>query len=226
MKKILLFITAVLFINNGMAMSSSPSSKGFSNTISSIPPKIEARMLKYTWHPGCPVSLRDLAYIQLSYWGFDHKTHQGSLIVNKELAHEVVAIFHSLYKHKFPIQRMELMDDFNGNDDAAMKVNNTSSFNCRAVTGKPGEFSQHSYGRAIDINTLINPYIKGKVVLPPDGSQFTDRKKPYPGKITKESLIYKEFIKHGWDWGGSWYDLKDYQHFEKRANGERRNPYG
>ena len=121
---------------------------------------------------------------------------------------------------------MRPMGAFNDDDEAAMAANNTSSFNCREVTGQPGVYSQHSYGRAIDINPLINPYVKETLVLPANGSQFVDRDISYPGKITKDSLIYREFVKHGWDWGGSWYDVQDYQHFEKRANGERRNPYG
>lgn len=193
--------------------------KSFKSTIHSLPVSIQKQMKKYTWHPGCPISLNDLAYIRLTYWGFDHKPHQGELIVHKTLAPDIVEFFHNLYLHQFPIQRMELMDKFRGNDDAAMAANNTSSFNCRAVTGKPGLFSQHSYGSAIDINTLINPYVKGKTVLPPNGIAFADRTKPHQGKITKNSIVYKEFIKHGWTWGGNWKDLKDYQHFEKKLAG-------
>jgi hypothetical protein len=198
----------------------------FKSEITSIPTDTQKIMEKYTWRPGCPVPFDDLAEVKLSYWGFDQKAHQGILIVNKQLAAEVVSIFEAAYYHQFPIERMETMDTFKGDDDAAMAVNNTASFNCRAVTGKPGCFSQHSYGRAIDINTLINPYVKGDRVLPPAGKKYVDRTKNYPGKIIKDSFIYNEFIKRGWDWGGNWHDLQDYQHFEKRANNEKRDVNG
>lgn len=200
--------------------------EAFKSNITTIPLPIENRMKRYTWHEGCPLSLSKLRYVQVSYWGFDNKTHLGALIVNKSLAKETVQIFKSLYEHKFPIERMQLMDDFKGNDDAAMAVNNTSAFNCRAITNKPGVFSQHSYGRAIDINTKINPYVNGKRILPASGAAFVDRSKPFPGKIVKNSFIDKLFIQYNWDWGGNWYDLQDYQHFEKRARGKKRNPHG
>lgn len=227
--KILLYllITSMLCPTSIFAQNSDTHvSADFKGNISFIPSTIQKRMKLYTWHEGCPLPLNDLRYVTLSYWGFDKKSHIGSLIVNKSLAKEVVQIFKSLYFQQFPIERMELMDAFKGNDDDAMAANNTSSFNCRDLTGQPGTFSQHSYGRAIDINTKINPYIDDSLILPPNGSKFVDRSKPYPGKIMKNSLIYKLFIKHGWDWAGNWYDVQDYQHFEKRANGEKRNPYG
>lgn len=198
----------------------------FKSSITNIPPPIKQQMLQYTWRQGCPVPIKDLAYLQLSYWGNDNKHHTGELIVNKTLAKEVVALFKTLYENKYPIAQMQLIDVFKGDDDASMSANNTSAFNCRPVTNRPGEYSQHSYGRAIDINPLINPYVKGNLVLPKAGSAFVDRNKPYKGKITRDSFIYQQFSNNGWDWGGGWFDLQDNQHFEKRAQGEKRNPYG
>ncbi len=198
----------------------------FHSEITPIPATIATQMQHYTWHEGCPVPLEQLAYIQLSYWGFDNKPHTGKLIVNQELAQEVVAIFKELYQHHFPIQRMELMDAFYGDDAASMAANNTSAFNCREVTGRAGEYSQHSYGRAIDINPLMNPYVKGHIVLPPEGTAYIDRTQPAPGQIVKGDIVYQLFTQQGWDWAGDWFDLQDYQHFEKRAHGKKRNPYG
>jgi hypothetical protein len=97
---------------------------------------------------------------------------------------------------------------------------------CREVTGQSGIFSQYSYGRAIDINPQINPYVKDNIVLPENGSNHVDHNNPEKGKITHHSLIYKLFIEHEWDWGGNWHDLQDLQHFEKRANGKKRDPNG
>lgn len=209
-RKILLAIISATLASGSLA------EPGFSYQISPIPPQIQAVMQHYTWHPGCPVPLTDLAYLSLSYWGYDRHQHQGALIVNKKLAKEVVAIFRDLYAQKFPIERMQLMDDFKGNDDAAMAVNNTSAFNCRAITGKPGTFSLHSYGMAVDVNTLVNPYVKGNYVAPPAGRAYLDRTRAARGMIVERDGVYWAFISRGWKWGGDWASPEDYQHFEKK----------
>jgi hypothetical protein len=198
----------------------------FKSSVQSIPQRVLIQMQRFTWHKGCPVPLHQLAYVKLRYWGFDQQPHTGVLIVNQALVPDVIHIFKALYQQNFPIQRMQLMDDFKGDDDKATQANNTSAFNCRAVTGHPGIYSQHSYGRAIDINPLINPFVKGRSVSPIQGLPHVDRALEEPGKITQQSLIYRLFSQHGWDWGGHWVDVQDYQHVEKRAHGERRNPYG
>lgn len=197
-------------------------------TLLELLPEIYKNMDTSTWPAGYPVPINGLAYLKLLYWGFDDKEHVGGLIVNKELAKDVLEIFLELYKNKFPIEQMRPMYEFKNNDDASMEANNSSAFNCREVTGQSGIFSQHSYGRAIDINPRINPYVKESknLVLPESGREFVDRNKPERGKITRESLIFTLFTTRGWDWGGNWKDLQDFQHFEKRANGEKRDPNG
>ena len=224
MFKALLSLLTILCLCTGAY--SHASTTTFKSSIQDIPLNMQTQMKKYTWHPGCPIPLNQLAYVQLSFWGFDHQSHQGVLIVNKDLANEVVAIFKKLYQHHFPIKSMLPIEVFKGNDDASMAANNTSAFNCRDLTNKPGLFSQHSYGRAIDINPLINPFLDGQQVLPAQGLNFLNRNKPAPGKIIKKDYVFKLFTQKGWDWGANWYDVQDFQHFEKRANGEKRNPYG
>ena len=209
------FLMGCLVLGVSLPLMSAAGSRAFTAAISPIPPHIAAEMQKYTWHPGCPVGLGQLAYVRLSYWGFDQAPHQGELIVNKQLATEVVAIFKILYRAHFPIERMQLMEVFKGDDDAAMAVDNTSAFNCRAITNQPGTFSWHSYGNAIDINSLINPYVKGEQVLPPEGRRYLDRSKPVPGMIVHGDLVYQAFVQRGWQWGGDWESRQDYQHFEK-----------
>lgn len=185
-------------------------------SVSPIPTSIQAKMRQTTWRPGCPVALKDLRYIQLNYWGFDNKMHQGVLIVNRRLSKDVVIIFGKLFRAHFPIQRMEPMYRYHGNDEKAMEANNTSGFNCRTVTGTKNTYSQHSYGRAIDINTRINPYVKDGNVQPKNARAFLNRDKQDKGMITKNSQLYRIFHTYGWDWGGDWHALKDYQHFEQR----------
>lgn len=188
----------------------------FTPLIEPIPKALQNKMLGKTYKSSCPVLLKDLRLLTLPYWGFDAKTHKGQLIVNKYIATETVTIFEKLYQQKFPIQRMQLMVEFNGNDELAMAQNNTSAFNCRPITGKRKQFSKHAYGLAIDINTRINPYIKGKTILPHNASQYVSRKTPMKGKIINNDFVYQLFISNGWHWGGDWQSLKDYQHFEKK----------
>jgi hypothetical protein len=168
-----------------------------------------------TWHAGCPVSPDDLRQLTLSYWNFDSKPVTGILVVHKEVAEEVNQIFRDLFHHGFMIEKMAPVEDYGGNDDASMAANNTSAFNCRDVTGQPGKFSNHSWGRAIDINPLTNPYVKGSKVLPPTGSQYADRTRVFPGSILADGFAVGRFARAGWQWGGGWTDPKDYQHFEK-----------
>ena len=186
----------------------------FEASIENIPDNIQQRMAP-TLNPGCPIQLKDLAYVTLSYWGFDDQTHTGVLIVDRSVATQVVEIFKELYLAKFPIARMEPIYLYDNDDDKSMLANNTSAFNCREKTGLPGTFSVHSYGRAIDINPLMNPYIKGNVLLPATAQSYVDRNMAKPGMIIKDDIAYRAFISHGWTWGGDWTSLKDYQHFEK-----------
>lgn len=191
------------------------SSDGFVGKVDKIPLNVARLMQKYTWHKGCPVGINDLSYVTLSYWGFDHETHTGEMIVNKYLASEVVKIFHELYLKKFPIEKMRPMYLYKGDDDAAMADNDSSSFNCRTMTDYPDKYSIHSFGGAIDINTKINPYENKGQVLPPAGSKYLDRAHYQPGMIQDNGVVVKAFAKYGWVWGGSWPKFKDYQHFEK-----------
>lgn len=188
-----------------------------------IPETVITKMQGVTWHQRyrCP-SLKTLSYVKLSYWGFDHKTHQGVLIVAKRIAPQVVTIFKQLYHHKFPIYSMKPLYEFNGNDKLSMESNNTSAFNCRLLTGKKKSLSLHSYGLAIDINPLVNPYIRGDTVLPSNHIQTKKTAKPAEGKILYGDYVYSTFTKYGWSWGGDWCGMKDYQHFEKRRTLRKR----
>ncbi len=173
------------------------------------------KMHATTWHPGCPVPIEDLRQVTVRYRNYKRQPASGILIVHKDLAEDVAAIFEDLYEKDFLIERITPVEEYGGSDDASMAANNTSAFNCRDVTGRPGRFSNHSWGRAIDINPLTNPYVKGDYVAPPAGRAYLDRTKSYPGGIRKRSYIVERFKKSGWTWGGDWNDLKDYQHFEK-----------
>ena len=182
---------------------------------SALTVELRQKLQGSTWHEGCPVEPRNLRELKLSYWDFGGRPANGTLVVHKDAAAEVALIFRELFRHGFLIERMEPVENFGGSDDRSMEANNTSAFNCRDVTGQPGKFSNHSWGLAIDINPLTNPYVKDQTVLPLPGRAFLDRSRAYPGAVLAGSYSVKLFRSHGWTWGGSWQDRKDYQHFEK-----------
>lgn len=165
--------------------------------------------MRSSWRPGCPVPLAGLRYVTLTYQGFDGRAHTGELVVRRDLARAVVSAFRRLYAQRFPIRRMRLVDDYRGNDNASMNANNTSAFNCRAVTGGSA-WSQHSYGGAIDINPVQNPYVTGSNVAPTQGASYVDRTPLRRGMFTPAAR--SAFTDLGWGWGGRWRSLKDYMH--------------
>lgn len=102
----------------------------------------------------------NLSTLKIPYRDYNSHRQIGTLVVNKEIAEETKGLFKKLYDHHFLIEKMIPIDNYGADDDASMADNNTSAFNCRDTTGRPGVFSNHSWGRAIDINPLTNPYVK------------------------------------------------------------------
>lgn len=174
-------------------------------------------MENVTWHPGCPVPLEHLRRVEVPYFTPKGETLRGALVVHKDIAAEVGTIFAELHAIRFVIEEISPALTKHGKDDALMRSNVTSAFNCRPITGGKG-FSRHSYGRAIDINPLWNPYIKGNKVLPVEAPDFArpPRDHSAPGMIYPGSPIVKIFKKRSWTWGGHWKRVKDYQHFESQ----------
>ena len=165
-----------------------------------------------SWRPGCPVPVEDLRVVSVTHWGFDDEAHQGELVVHADWAAPIASVMEELFINRFPIERMERVDVFQGDDDASMAANNTSAFNCREVSRRPGVWSQHAYGTAIDINPVQNPYIlRNGTVLPPGA--LTDRSEEHKGLIGPDSIVVAAFADIGWGWGGTWSGVLDYQHF-------------
>lgn len=191
-----------------------PAGSGLPPYIAFIKP-VTAERLASSWHEGCPVPVDQLRLMSLNFVGFDGAVHRGELVVNADRATEVAYIFAKMYFGRFPIERMETVEKYDSDDDASMAANNTSAFNCRAITGGTA-WSNHSYGRAIDINTVQNPYISGSgKVYPPNGAPYVDRTLNAPGMIHAGDLTEQAFTTRAWTWGGSWETPIDYQHFEK-----------
>ena len=186
--------------------------------ISEIPDVIFNKMYGKSYKADCTVSRSDLRYVHILHVGFDGQTHEGELVVNKQIADDVLDIFTELYKAGYQIEKVRLIDEYDADDNASMSDNNTSSFNFRFVPHTT-KISKHGKGMAIDINTLYNPYtprVNGKIsVEPANATPYVDREQDFPHKIDHNDLCYKLFTEHGFTWGGDWINSKDYQHFEK-----------
>lgn len=180
----------------------------FSATIASV----SRDEVPYSWQPNCPVPLSRLRKITMTYWGFDDRAHTGEMVVNRDVADDVVSVFRKLYDQRYPIRRMESVDVYKGSDYDSIEADNTSAFNCRRATGS-GSWSEHAYGRAVDLNPRENPFVYG------DGSYAHKNARAYVGRPEKPGVIHagdkvvRAFEKIGWGWGGYWSGYKDYQHF-------------
>jgi hypothetical protein len=167
-----------------------------------------------TWQPGCPVGRADLAWIRMTYWGFDAARHSGEMLVNGAVAGDVVKVFRALYRARFPIEAMAIATPADLDALPTGDGNVTGSFACRPVRGGT-TYSQHAYGLAIDVDPFQNPYHRGDVVLPELASAYLDRDWLRPGMITPTGPVVAAFASIGWGWGGNYSSLKDYQHFSQ-----------
>lgn len=172
-----------------------------------------------SYKEGADIPYSDLRYIRVLHVGFDGLTHVGEMIVNKAIAQEVTDIFRELYELEYPIEKMLLVDNYDADDLASMTDNNSSAFNYRFIEGT-AKRSVHSYGLAIDINPLYNPYVRTKngvlEILPENAAEYTDRSADNIYYIRKDDPCYNAFVNRGFTWGGEWKNSKDYQHFEKK----------
>ena len=165
------------------------------------------------------ISYADLRYVHIIHYDFDGNLAEGELICHNFIAEDLLEIFYDLYASEYQIEKVTLIENYNGDDTASMADNNTSCFNYRVVDGTKS-LSKHALGLAVDINPLYNPYIRydkkgGQTVSPVEGEAYADRTVSFPYKIDPDDLCYRLFTEHGFTWGGNWNSSKDYQHFQK-----------
>ncbi|KHO17791.1 M15 family metallopeptidase [Mycolicibacterium setense] len=177
---------------------------------------VDAAALGVSWRPGCPVPPADLRRITLSYIGFGGRSHRGELVVHRDAVSDVIGIFGDLYAARFPIEKIRTVENYpRADDELSMQDNNTSAFNCRSLAN--GSWSLHAYGRAVDVNPLINPFISASGELQPTTARkYLDRTRTDQGMIRDGDVVVRAFGERGWRWGGHWRDPVDYQHFERR----------
>lgn len=216
MRRFIWFAMAIL----GIAFTISAQCVDDSFVQETISDAVFARMEGKSFGKECTTPREDLRYLRVLHYNKEGEVKKGELVCHKTIADDLLDIFRELYKAKYPIERMVLVDEYNADDEASMRANNSSSFNFRRIDGT-NRLSNHSRGMAIDINPRYNPYVRqrdGQIRVSPLGAEaYVDRTKDFPYKIVKGDLCYRLFKKHGFTWGGDWKNSKDYQHFEKKS---------
>jgi hypothetical protein len=213
-------VAAVVLVQCSPAPDRPPVGSSSVTTTSSVAPPpavlpVTTADLGATWRPGCPVAPEQLRRVEVDYLGLDGQTHRGALVVHEQVVADVIAIFSDLRRQGYPIAKMQTPEHYPGAvDELSMEDNNTSAFNCRPLPGS-ASWSLHAYGRAIDVNPLLNPYVdRSGAVEPTTARQYLDRRRVDPGILHADDAAVRAFIDRGWTWGGGWRNPIDYQHFE------------
>ena len=173
---------------------------------------VTAARLGSSHRPGCPVAVADLRLVTVTHLRFDGSHARGQLVVHRDVAPAVVRVFRALLAARFPLAQVRTVEAYGGDDERSMAANNTSAYNCRPTTGGAG-WSEHAYGRAVDLNPVQNPSVRGSSVLPAVGRGYVDRSRPRPGMVVAGGPVERAFAEVGWRWGGRFTTLKAYQHF-------------
>ena len=179
--------------------------------------EIFRRIYGKSFKKDCLLPRDDLRYLHVLHKDLDQTEHEGEMILNRHIADDVLEIMNLLYEKGYHIEKIRLIDEYDADDEASMRDNNSSAFNFRFISYS-NIVSKHGLGLAVDINPLYNPYTKtvyGKIsVEPATGAPYLDRKADFPYKIDENDLCFRLFTERGFEWGGHWEDSKDYQHFE------------
>lgn len=190
--------------------------EGFNSAV--LPEYIREKIDGVSFHENRDISMDELRYTRVLHYGFDGQVKEGELIVHHSIAYQTMRAFYQLYKMEYPIEKIRLVDEYEGDDILSMEDNNSSAFNYRKVEGKD-ELSKHALGLAIDINPRINPYVREDEYFPQNATEYLERdtalcKGEHRDKmIHKNDMAYKIFKRNGFSWGGEWDHAKDYQHF-------------
>ena len=210
-----LSIGTAIFCLSAMALSQSGQVQP---TIRPLTSEERAAMTGKAWSPGCPVPLNDLLSIRVTYFGFDHLTHAGTLVIHKRFAQEASVIFQELYEVRFPINKIDPYENYEVGGGNAEK-NVTVGFYCRKAQDAPNERSGHAYGIAVDLNPFDNPFHDAKEGWWPKGADARSARDDAKGKVSPNTEAFRIFARHGWAWGGFYAGEPDYMHFYKATLG-------
>jgi hypothetical protein len=191
----------------------------FQFSVQPLPRTVRIELRREAWHPGCPVPLSELRLLTVSYRSFDGSAEMGQLVVNRTAAGPLARVFRQLYALRFPIRHMSIADLYGPPRSRPADGDVSGSFECRQAVPSPcvggsgtGNWSEHAFGRAVDLNPLENPYVGCGQSRDPASRPYFNRSRHRPGMVT--GAVVRAFESVGWGWGGSWAgSTKDYMHF-------------
>jgi D-alanyl-D-alanine carboxypeptidase len=191
----------------------------FQSSIRPLPAPVRAELTGRFWHSGCPVQLSGLRLLTVSHWDFQGRVRTGQMVVNARYAGSLAKVFRRLYDLHFPIRHMRLGDAYGTRRVRPADGDVTYSFECRQAVPSPcsggsgtGSWSEHAYGRAIDLNPIENPYVGCGRSRERASRPYLNRSRLRRGMVTP--AVVQAFRSIGWGWGGGWSgNTKDYMHF-------------
>jgi hypothetical protein len=192
----------------------------FSASSAPLSPQLRAELeTSGEWHQGCPVARSNLRLLTVTHWGFDGRSHRGTLVVNRAATAPLTRAFRKLYALHFPIHHLDAEAIYGAAERHVTDGDPSGSFECRQAVPSPctggtgtGTWSMHAFGLAVDINPRENPYVGCGESHDPAAIRYRNRSVHRKGMITPRVLA--AFASVGWGWGGSWVgDTKDYMHF-------------
>jgi hypothetical protein len=189
----------------------------FQSSVARIDDTLKQKMLQNgIWRPDAPVSLDQLRVITMNFWDFSGRVETGQLIVNQAWATQVTKVFKMMFDARFPIHRLDPVNQLRQTSTSALAYDNSEGFHARTVNGG---WSMHAYGLAIDINPVENPWVRaGVATVPVCGGPYAGRPAGVTGLVTPNSIVVKAFKSIGWTWGGTWNSSKDYMHFSSNGH--------
>jgi hypothetical protein len=194
----------------------------FHSAIRPVAPAERAQLSGEFWHAGCPVPLSGLRLLTVSYWDFTGRAETGELVVSRRAAAPLARVFGQLYRLRFPIRHMRFVDTYGPGRSRPRDRDISGSFECRRAVPSPcgsgtGNWSQHAFGLAVDLNPIENPYTGCGRTREPSSVPYLNRSKVRPGMVTP--AVVRAFRSIGWGWGGSWSgSTKDYMHFSSSGH--------
>jgi D-alanyl-D-alanine carboxypeptidase len=189
----------------------------FHSAMRPLAPPERAQLSGEFWRGGCPVSLTGLRLLQVSYRDFNGNVRRGELVVNRRAAAPLAKVFRELYRLAFPIRHLSFSETYGPKSGRPVDRDISGSFECRRAVPSPcgsgtGNWSNHAYGLAVDINPIENPYTGCGRTRERASAPYLNRSKLRRGMVTP--AVVRAFRSIGWGWGGSWTgSTKDYMHF-------------
>ena len=204
------------FVLGVLALAAMP----YHSSVKPVPAPMRADLRAHGFYQrGCPVGLSQLRLLTVTYHDFAGRSQTGQLIVNGRFAHPLARVFRRLYALHFPIHHMQFTDVYGTKKQQPRDNDVSGSFECRQAVPSPcsggsgtGSWSEHAFGRAVDLNPVENPYVGCGMSRDPRSRKYFNRSIHRRGMVTRK--VRAAFASIGWGWGGSWAgNTKDYMHF-------------